>query len=108
MALWYGCALALSGFALFAMAVTRFGTTSVVDRLLCAAIAVPVLIYAYHLLFRYEGGQVLVFYAAFVLPFYVGFRLVRGFRRREADRAERAAAAASAATIEDWRSTRRW
>jgi hypothetical protein len=105
---WYVGALALSAVTLLGMAVTRFGTDSVVDRILCAAGAVGIGWYAYHLAFRYEGGAYMLYWAPFVIPIYAGYRLVRGFLNRAADREKRAASAVAAAEAKEWTSTRRW
>lgn len=108
MEFWYGGALALSAIALFAMAITRFGVSSPVDRWLCGVGSVLVGWPAFHLLFLYEGEPYRAFYFAFVLPVYASYRLFRGFRNRKADRAERATSAAAVAAGDEWRSTRRW
>lgn len=108
MELWYGCALGLSALGLLAMAITRFGTKSTVDRLLCGLGAIVAGWFAFHMLFRYEGGRYQLYWAAFVLPVYVAYRLVQGFRNREADAARRVEYADAVATANEWRSQRRW
>jgi hypothetical protein len=105
---WYGCLLGLSAVGLLAMAATRFGTDSVIDRILCGVGGVLIGYYAFHMLFLFEGGRYKLYYFAFVLPLYVGYRLIRGFLRRDADRAQRAKYAEATAAAEEWRSTRRW
>lgn len=108
MHLLYVCVLGLSALALLAMAVTRFGTDSVTDRVLCGVGGALAGWYAFHLAFHYEGGRYVLYFWPFVVPLYVGYRLFRGFRNRAADRAKREAYASAAASADEWRSARRW
>ncbi len=108
MQLAYGLALGLSAIALVLMAVTRFGTNSTIDRVLCGLGGAAVGWYSFHLLFLYEGGKYVVFVYAFILPVYVAYRLIRGFLNRAADREKRAAYTAATSANDEWRSTRRW
>ncbi|MEO3744220.1 hypothetical protein [Plantactinospora sp. B5E13] len=100
--------LAASAVALLLVALTRFATDSLVERIFSGIGAVIAGVYAYHLAFRYEGGRFMFFGWALILPLYAGFKLYVGFRRRHQDRAERQAARSAQQAADEWRATRRW
>ncbi|MDW5324545.1 hypothetical protein [Plantactinospora sp. KLBMP9567] len=100
--------MSVSAVVLLLVAVTRFGTTSVVDRALCGLGALAAGGYAYYLAFQFEGGPYTFFLGALLVPLYAGYKLYTGFRRRDLDRAQRQAAKAAQQAADEWRSTRRW
>ncbi|SCG44241.1 hypothetical protein [Micromonospora coxensis] len=103
----YVIGLAASAIVLLVVAATRFATTSPVDRVLAALGGTFAAYYAFHLATTGRGLS-MVFYGAVLIPIFAGRKLVQGFRRREQDRAERAAAEHAIRAAEDWRSVRRW
>lgn len=103
----YVVALSLSSIILLIMSVTGFGA-SLEDRIYSGLGALAAGAYAYYLAFQHEGERYFVFYAALFLPAYAGYRVYKGFRTREQDRANRRAAKAATQAADEWRSTRRW
>jgi hypothetical protein len=104
----YVVVLGLSALALLAMAVTRFGTNSVVDRIIHGVLGAGAAAYVIWLAFFVRNGPILVFQAAYLLPIFASFRLVQGFRRRKQDAAERADYRDGVRAADAWRAQRRW
>ncbi|MBQ1047972.1 MULTISPECIES: hypothetical protein [unclassified Micromonospora] len=106
----YVVGLVMSAVVLFAVAVTSFATTSVVDRVLAGVFSVGTAAYVW-LLVRDDGaaGVFSVFFvAALFVPCYAGYKLYKGFRHRERLRMERESGKRAVAAAEDWRAVRRW
>ena len=103
----YFVVLVASAVTLLGVAVTSFATTSVVDRLLAAFFALCAAGYAWHLI-AIGGSRGVIFIPVFLVPFYAGYKLYRGFRQREEHRADREADKRAVAVAEEWRAARRW
>ncbi|WP_430779674.1 hypothetical protein [Actinoplanes sp. G11-F43] len=106
--LFYVVLLGLSALALLLVAVTGFGAAEVEDRIFSGVGALAAGAYAFYLMFQFQGGTYFFFYGALFLPAYTAYRLFKGFRDREQNRADRQTMKAKEQAAGEWRSARRW